>query len=138
MIEISAIAHATEDLNKVHEALMNVVPKEIQGEIAFTRGFFKGHHGNPIIRLKAKIRGERLAKPLVRSLFSKLGEEDKKALSTEFDRYVDEEGNLYIRLDKQSAYLGKLRLRQDDPVRVRIKFNAAPAAVESVYEASGS
>ena len=37
--------------------------------------------------------------------------------------YSDDEGNLYIRLDKQDLSLGEIRLAVEDPVRVRMKFN---------------
>jgi len=31
-------------------------------------------------------------------------------------------GNLFIRLDKQSAYSNELKLRSDDPIHFRIHF----------------
>jgi len=37
---------------------------------------------------------------------------------------TDEEGNLFIRVDKQSAFRGILTLTEhDDPIRVKIKFS---------------
>jgi len=33
-----------------------------------------------------------------------------------------ENGNLYVRLDKQSAYLGELKLSSTDPVHLRLHF----------------
>jgi len=52
-------------------------------------------------------------------------------LSRETNRYF-EKGSLYIRLDKQAAFQGKIRLVTSDPVRVRIRFKESK--IEDVIE----
>jgi RNA binding exosome subunit len=37
--------------------------------------------------------------------------------------HCDAEGNLYVRIDKQKLYRGALQLGEDDPIRIKIKFN---------------
>ena len=46
---------------------------------------------------------------------------DKELLANEFSQHLDK-GNLYLRLDKQSAYLNEFRLGSTDPIHLRIHF----------------
>ncbi|HET7283946.1 MAG TPA: RNA-binding domain-containing protein, partial [Nitrososphaeraceae archaeon] len=46
---------------------------------------------------------------------------DKHLLSNLFDKYIDEKGNLYIRLDKQRICNGKVSLSESDSIRVRFR-----------------
>jgi RNA binding exosome subunit len=46
---------------------------------------------------------------------------DKELLANEIAQHLDK-GNLYIRLDKQSAYLNGLRLGATDIIHFRIHF----------------
>ncbi|MEM3054482.1 MAG: RNA-binding domain-containing protein, partial [Candidatus Bathyarchaeia archaeon] len=52
---------------------------------------------------------------------SRLGVLDKKILSSEIGQHL-EKGCLYIRLDKQSAFLNGLKLSTTDPIHFRIHF----------------
>ena len=56
-------------------------------------------------------------------LVRQLLEVERLSIAKELDRHSDADGNLYIRIDKQKMYLGMVRLGQDDPIRVRMKFN---------------
>jgi RNA binding exosome subunit len=37
--------------------------------------------------------------------------------------HSDEEGNLYIRIDKQQAFRGVIELGDEDPIRLKLKFS---------------
>jgi RNA binding exosome subunit len=47
---------------------------------------------------------------------------DQQRILDELEERLDEGGNLYIRLDKQNAYLGKVRLLKIDPVKMKFKL----------------
>jgi RNA binding exosome subunit len=40
----------------------------------------------------------------------------------ELSLHSDDEGNLYLRIDKQRAFLGVITLNDEDPIRVKLKF----------------
>jgi len=134
-IEVSAISHATEDLERVYSALRKVASEEIAKRARISRQDLKGHHGNPIVTLIMKIRGTDLMESFVQRLASRLSDGDKQLLSVELRKHIDNDGNLYIRLDKQAALLGRLSLKQEDPIRIRMKLEIRPRTMEQMSEA---
>lgn len=134
-VEISVIAHATEDVNKVLQALTNTVPKEFSDEVHFVKQHTQGHYGNPITIIKARIKRRRQAEAYVRNLVASLAEATRATISSNLAQHLDEEGNLYIRLDKQKAYTGILTAEQRDPIRIRVRLNVHPRTINSLIEA---
>ena len=120
-IDIRFFAHATEDLDKVVEAVQRVLPSDYMEDIVFKKRNLRGHYGNPITLFEAKIKNKEIIRVLVENLSSHLSELDKETLRREIHLHV-EKGSLYIRLDKQAALQGKLKLCTSDPIRIRIRF----------------
>ena len=120
-VDIRFVAHATEDINKVLEAVNNVIPSDYLNDVAFNRSLLEGHYGNPITFFETRITDKEIAHALVENISSKLTILDKEELNREFNRYVDK-GSLYIRLDKQAAFKKTIKLVITDPIRIRIRF----------------
>jgi len=120
-IDIRVFAHATEDPDKVLDALRNTLPKELVDTVVFKKSNLTGHYGNPIILFEAKIKERNVAPAVFERLSSGLSILEKEILSSEIKQHL-EKGNLYIRLDKQSAYLNEIKLCQTDPIHIRIHF----------------
>ncbi len=126
-VDVRFCAHATEDLDKVLEAVQNVLPSDHTEDITFDRKNLEGHYGNPITFFETRIKDKRTAKALVEKLSSNLSSLDKTELERMIDRCV-EEGSLFIRLDKQAAFKGKIKLVTSDPIRIRIRFRKSKTA----------
>ena len=120
-VDIRVFAHATEDLDKVIEAVKHVIPSDQMEEVVFSRKYVRGHYGNPITLFEAKIKKKETIKALIDNLSSRFSEVDKETLSKEIPLHL-EKGSLYIRLDKQAALQGRLKLCASDPIRIRIRF----------------
>jgi len=121
-VEVSTIAHATDDLEKVQIALTRLLPDSLKGRQIFTRRHLEGHYGNPIVTFEAHLT-EAGDVDAFRSFFLKqLSAVDKMSIKSELSRHTDADGNLYVRLDKQKMFRGTARLGHDDPIRVRMKF----------------
>jgi RNA binding exosome subunit len=120
-VDIRVFAHATEDLDKVIEAVKHVIPSDQMEEVVFSRKYVRGHYGNPITLFEAKIKKKETIKALVDNLSSHLSELDKETLRKEIHLHL-EKGSLYVRLDKQAALQGKLKLYAADPIHIRIRF----------------
>lgn len=120
-IDIRAFAHATEDEEKVLVAIRNILPKETINIVAFKKTKLTGYHGNPIILLETRVKDRKVVEAIFERLSSNLRILEKELLSSEIERHL-ENGNLYIRLDKQSAYLGEFKLSQTEPIHLRIHF----------------
>ena len=120
-IDIRVFAHATEDLDKVLTAARNVLPQEKIDVVIFRRTSLTGHHGNPFVLLQTRIKERDIVQAVFEKLSSDLSTLDKAQLSSEIVQHL-EKGNLYIRIDKQSAYLNQTKLSTVDPIHFRIHF----------------
>jgi len=120
-VDISFFAHATEDENKVREAVRHLLPAAQVENIIFCKSNLRGHHGNPITLFEARIKEKETVKAVVGNLSSSLSPLDKESLLREVELHV-EKGKLYLRFDKQAAFQGQLKLGVSDPIRVRLHF----------------
>jgi RNA binding exosome subunit len=120
-VDIRFCAHATEDPDKVMKAVYNIFPSDKTEEITFNKSSLEGHYGNPITFFETRIKDKETVRALVENLSANLGSLDKEELSRELNRCV-EKGSLYLRLDKQAALQGKIKLVTSDPIRIRIRF----------------
>lgn len=120
-IDVRAFTHATEDAEKVLSAVRNTLPAELVDKVAFKKTNLTGHYGNPIILLEARIKEKNHLKAFFEKLASGLSSLEKEILNSEIRQHLDK-GSLYIRLDKQSAYLNELKLCSADPIHFRIHF----------------
>lgn len=120
-IDVRASAHATEDPDRVLNALRSIIPPELIDSVVFGKSSLTGHHGNPITLFETRIKEKEIAQPVFEKLSSGLSILDKQLLHDNLDQHL-ESGNLYLRLDKQSAYLKELKLATTDPIHLRIHF----------------
>ncbi|MEM3640327.1 MAG: RNA-binding domain-containing protein [Candidatus Bathyarchaeia archaeon] len=120
-IDIRVFTHSTEDEAKVLSAVYNTLPKELAEKITFKKTNLTGHYGNPITLFEAKIKEKNDVKTFFEKLASNLSSVDKETLNSKIEQHLDKK-SLYLRLDKQSAYLGELKLCSTDPIHFRIHF----------------
>lgn len=120
-IDVRAFAHATEDEEKVLSAVRNILPQQVSERIVFKKSNLSGHHGNPITLFEAKIKEKDHVKAFLEKLASSLSVLDKEILGSEIQQHI-EGGCLYIRLDKQAAYLNEFKLGATDPIHFKIHF----------------
>lgn len=121
-VEVSTIAHATDDLEKVQSALTRLLPEPLKGRQIFTRRYLQGHYGNPIVTFEAHLTEPGDVNEFKDFFLRQLSAVDKISIKAGLDRHTDADGNLYVRIDKQRMFRGAVRLGQDDPIRVRMKF----------------
>ncbi|MFN3622024.1 MAG: RNA-binding domain-containing protein [Nitrososphaerales archaeon] len=115
--EVSFHIHATEDEERcllTFAATLGIEPQH------FTKSILTGHYGNEVKRYLAHLTGQK-ADDWCKHIISKLDYEERKRIAREVERYVDEHGKLYLRLDKQSLVDGLIRLGSTDVVRVKMK-----------------
>jgi hypothetical protein len=128
--KISTLAHATENPEKVAGAIKNLVPIPVT-EIALTTTEMHGHHGNRILRIEGNLSGNSVFM-ILDSLLKRLPSPDEHAFQSEFPTYVDAEGTLHLRFDKQQALLGKVIPRMNDPISLKIRLGFQPKSLEEL------
>lgn len=114
--------HMTEDLAKVKEAMTNVL-----GDFELRISKTVGHHGNPITVIEStvdEING-------ISGFFAKVDDHDLSLVEDTLATRVDDGCNLFLKIDKQEAFLGKVKLGHgDDVISLRIRVAAFPATCE--------
>ncbi len=119
-LHVRAFAHETEDPERVRAALRHAA----QGDVALQETAADGSHGNRILILE----GELKSAPAQKAVFRRLREDDPdgfERLRSQARERVDEHLNFHLRLDKQEAYAGRLRLAQDDDaITLRAKIRS--------------
>jgi len=120
-IEIRVFAHATEDTEKVLVAVAHTLPEELGESVVFEKTALAGHHGNPIVLFEAKLEDRKMLPSALQRIGSGLTALDKETLDSELKLHLDK-GNLYLRFNKQQAFLGELRFSSNDPIHFKVHF----------------
>jgi len=129
-IVVSAVVYSTEDREKVALAMATIFPFEF--EIVSYQA--KGHFCNPIEYLEVEITKRKQIKEFWNNLINLLGDQREYIINTLEDR-IDDQGQLYIRIDKQKAYLGEVVVTEGgDAVVVKAKLVTYPAKREKIVE----
>ena len=118
--KISAIVHATEDLERVLQSLSRLFPDASLPSKAETRKF-GGHYGNEIRIVNLAIRGA-TARSFLKYLWGGMVSFDRASILESLDKHLDPSGILHLRLDKEEAFRGMFRIRDQDPIKIQLSF----------------
>jgi len=123
-VKISTIAHATEDSEKVSRAIQDLFPGEMSVGSTIKRA--KGHHGNEISTIEFTARNAKQVERFLRNIWNGLSQLDRTEVFSSLPSRIDSAGTLFLRIDKQEALKGKIRLQATDPIKVAISFRRKP------------
>jgi len=136
-MDIRVFAHATEDPEKVQTAVRNLLPDELAQTVLFEKTSLTGHHGNPITLFTAKLIDKKMLPRVLEKISLGLNSLDKEELSDNLKLHL-EKGNMYLRFDKQSAFLRVFKFSQNDPIRLKIHFkNKSSEQIADLCKSSG-
>lgn len=120
-LEITTLVHATEDHVKVVNAVSNLFPKDIEmppyEEVKFT-----GVFGEPIVMVKWVLKNRRPATETFNEVILGLSSLDLHEVLESLDDRIDENKNIYLRVDKQKAATGVMRLNNRDSIRIKARM----------------
>ena len=116
---IDIVIHATEDKYKILESVLTnlEIAKEKFQEIEY-----EGHWGNKILRLITEI-NKKDSQKLIEKILKNISFIDRENLISNLDKYIDEKGNLYLRLDKQRICKNKISLSDTEGIKIKFKIN---------------
>jgi hypothetical protein len=136
-IDIRVFAHATEDPEKVQTAVRNLLPDKLAQTTLFQKTNLTGHHGNPITLFTAKLTDKKLLPKALEKIGLGLTSLEKEELNENLKLHL-EKGNMYLRFDKQSAFLGAFKFSQNDPIHLKIHFrNKSSQQIADICKSSG-
>ena len=120
-VDLRTFCYATEDEKRVEQALRAFLPEEYEVERVTNTGF----HGDRIVVLSARVDNA----DDVRHVLSRLTDlPEIDAVIDQLEDRVDDNNSLFLRLDKQAAFRGELRLGAG--LTLRAKVEAYPAKRE--------
>jgi RNA-binding protein len=136
-IDIRVFAHATENLEKIEIAVRNLLPIELAETLIFQKTNLTGHHGNPIVLFTTQLTDKKTLPRALQKIGSNLNSLDKEELCRNLKLHL-EKRNLYLRFDKQAAFLGTIRFTQNDPIHFKINFkNKTPEEITEICSNMG-
>ncbi|WP_312908799.1 RNA-binding protein [Natronosalvus caseinilyticus] len=125
-VDLRTFCYATEDDKRVEAALRRFLPEEFE----IDRVESEGHYGDRILVLSARVENA----DDVRHVLSQLTDlEAFDRLLAELDDRVTDNCELFLRLDKQAAFGGDVRLGEGITFRAKVEAYPAkkPQAVEN-------
>ncbi len=120
-IDIRVLAHATEDTKKVLLSALNTLPFELKEDVTFKETRLTGYYKNPIMLYQTRLTDKQTFIPILKHLSSNVNSLDKEDLTHNIRIHLDK-GNLYLRFDKQLAYINTLKFSKKDPIHFKIHF----------------
>jgi RNA binding exosome subunit len=128
-VSFRAFVAATEDEGRVREALSIFVPLD-----RISSSTAEGHFGNEIKIMEASLR-KKEGQAFFQILREQLSPEDQLRLRREMPDRLEGDSHFHLRLDKQAAYKGLLRLTDSkDAIDVCALVKTYPARRESALK----
>jgi len=129
-VEINVFVHATEEENKV----LNVLKLLLSDDAKVQKKHATGHFRNPIDVLTVEITKSTEIATFLDRIKQNLPKDHIHKLLNDLDRYVNDDGVLFIRINKQEAAKNSLKLGKKDSILVKVKIATYPARKEKALE----
>lgn len=124
-IDLRTFSYATEDEDRVEQALRTFLPEDYE----LDREVSSGHHGDRIILLSTRVDNA----DDMRYVLDRVREAEAiDRIERELDQRVDDDCALFLQFDKQAAFRGEVDLGRG--ILFRAKVEAYPARKETAIE----
>lgn len=129
-VKISTLLHATEDRGKVLKAMRELYSGKVWKEFLGAKA--KGHYGNEIVTLRTTITSRLEADMVFTELWRRLGEPERESILLRLGDYIDQSGTLFLRIDKEECFQGRVRIGIMDTIRVEVHFSFNSSSLDEV------
>lgn len=126
-VQLETFSHATEDIEKVKFLLS----KFFSFDIIFMENKTYGHFGNEIIMVKVELTKNKEIKDFISNFLSIV---NKDYILETIEKRVDEEGVLFIRMNKERVYEDDFAIDDNGDILLSMKFVTYPKSRERVIE----
>ena len=131
---IQVLCYATEDPKKVLKAVENVLGADAARKMSMSSERLEGYYGDPITLMRIFLLDRELCEKALLRIFSSLSSSERDELWRDRSKLGRHGGKLYIRLDKQEAFLGRIRLSDKDPIRIVVELRGDVKALRKMLE----
>jgi len=112
------LCYSTEEPSKVRKALKNVIGESLQIVSKKALGYYK----DPIYIMECFSNNEKIVEKVFNKIIISLGARAEHLIKSSVEMSSKEHGKIHIRLDKQEAYLGRIREGEHDAIKIEFSF----------------
>ena len=121
LVTITTLSHATEDQGKALKAMRELYSGTVSKEFPPVKA--RGHYGNEIVTLRTTITSRREADILFIELWRRLAESEREQILSRLGDHIDRSGTLFLRIDREECFQGRIRIGTMDTIRVGVHFS---------------
>ena len=126
-IEARAYARATEVSDRVAASIMFIFPERLRQKVSVSMSSAEGQAGDAIVVISATLEGQEDCEGVLNYVLEQMDSHSLRALERSLDIRLDDKCILFLRIDKQAAFLGVMKLADDsDVVSARFHFKQYP------------
>ena len=130
-VEARAYSRATEIVERVTAAVLSVFPEELRNRVEIDSVKTEGHNQIPITVITASLDDKRSSGIAADYLLKSLSPGDRESLLNTLMQRLDDRCVLFVRVDKQAAYLGRLQLgAEPDVISVQVQIRQYPRCIQ--------
>ena len=126
-IEARAYSRATEISERVSTAICGIFPEDVRQNVSFSEEMAEGQSGDSISILTGLLDNRNECEISLDYMLKQMEKKDRRAIKRTLDLRLNNNCVFFLRIDKQGAFLGKIRLADNaDVIRTRIYFRDSP------------
>jgi RNA-binding protein len=126
-IEARVYSRATEIIDRVATAVLNLFPEDVRKNVSITEEKAEGQSGDDICILSGLLKNQDDCELTFDFILNNMEKKDRRTLKRSLDLRLNDNCVFFLRIDKQGAFLEKIRLANNtDVIRVRFYFRDSP------------
>ncbi len=126
-IEARAYSRATEISERVSTAICGIFPEDVRQNVSFSEEMAEGQSGDSISIVTGLLDNRNECEISLDYMLKQMEKKDRRAIKRTLDLRLNNNCVFFLRIDKQGAFLGKIRLADNaDVIRTRIYFRDSP------------
>ena len=126
-IEARAYSRATEISERVSTAICGIFPEDVRQNVSFSEEMAEGQSGDSISIVTGLLDNRSECEISLDYMLKQMEKKDRRTIKRTLDLRLNNNCVFVLRIDKQGAFLGKIRLADNaDVIRTRIYFRDSP------------
>jgi RNA binding exosome subunit len=126
-IETRAYARATEVSDRVVSSILSIFPEHLRQIVLIETSRAEGQMGDTITIATGVLEGQDNCGPVLDYVFSQMDRQSLRTIERSLDIRLDEQCVFFLRIDKQAAFQGLVRMADGlDVISVRFYFRQYP------------
>ncbi|MGY5859115.1 MAG: RNA-binding domain-containing protein [Candidatus Thorarchaeota archaeon] len=126
-IEARVYSRVTEITDRVATAILNIFPEDVRKNVSITEEKAEGQSGDDISILSGHLKNRDECELTFDFILKHMDKKDRRTIKRSLDLRLNNNCVIFLRIDKQGAFLEKIRLANNaDVIRARFYFRDSP------------